>query len=65
MLVPLFVDLFRRADRLAHAMEARCYRGGTGRTRLRELAMRGTDWSALLVAIAAIVSVVAVSRGFL
>jgi len=63
VLVPLFVDLFRRADRLAHAMEARCYRGGTGRTRLRELVMRPADWTTALVASLAIVSVVIVSRG--
>ena len=40
MLVPLFVSLFRRADELATAMEARCYRGGEGRTRLRVARMR-------------------------
>ena len=34
LLVPLFVSAFRRADELALAMEARCYRGGNGRTRL-------------------------------
>ena len=33
LLVPLFVGAFRRADELAMAMEARCYRGGEGRTR--------------------------------
>ena len=33
LLVPLFVSAFRRADELAMAMEARCYRGGEGRTR--------------------------------
>jgi energy-coupling factor transport system permease protein len=37
LLVPLFVSAFRRADDLAIAMEARCYRGGEGRTRLRDL----------------------------
>ena len=35
--VPLFISSFRRADELATAMECRCYRGGEGRTRLREL----------------------------
>ncbi len=43
VLVPLFVNLFRRADELASAMEARCYRGGEGRTRLRESKMRPGD----------------------
>ena len=37
ILVPLFISSFRRADELAVAMECRCYRGGEGRTRLREL----------------------------
>ena len=44
VLVPLFVSLFRRADDLATAMESRCYRGGIGRTRLRESRMRTADW---------------------
>lgn len=37
LLVPLFVSAFRRADELAVAMEARCYHGGEGRTRMHEL----------------------------
>jgi len=37
LLVPLFISAFRRADELAVAMESRCYRGGEGRTRLKEL----------------------------
>ncbi len=47
VLVPLFVNLFRRADELATAMEARCYRGGEGRTRFTESRMTATDWVAL------------------
>ncbi|HHX94295.1 MAG TPA: energy-coupling factor transporter transmembrane protein EcfT [Clostridia bacterium] len=43
VLVPLFVSSFRRADELATAMEARCYRGGEGRTRLRELQIGTQD----------------------
>jgi len=43
VLVPLFVSAFRRADELATAMEARCYRGGIGRTRLRELQFTYVD----------------------
>lgn len=38
ILIPLFISSFRRADELALAMEARCYRGGEGRTRMHELA---------------------------
>lgn len=37
MLVPLFVNAFRRADDLALAMESRCYRGGENRTRLKQI----------------------------
>ena len=48
LLVPLFISAFRRADELAVAMECRCYHGGEGRTRLRQLRFRGTDIAALL-----------------
>ena len=43
LLVPLFISAFRRADDLATAMEARCYRGGEGRTRLHELSYSRQD----------------------
>jgi len=43
LLVPLFISAFRRADDLAMAMEARCYRGGENRTRLKELKMTFLD----------------------
>ncbi len=43
LLVPLFINAFRRADELATAMEARCYRGGDNRTRLNELVLKSTD----------------------
>lgn len=43
VLVPLFVSAFRRADELAAAMEARCYRGSEGRTRLRQLKFGKVD----------------------
>ena len=57
LLVPLFVSAFRRADELATAMEARCYRGGEGRTRLRALRLTGLDLATgvvLLVVTAAV-----------
>jgi energy-coupling factor transport system permease protein len=47
VLVPLFVNLFRRADELATAMESRCYRGGDGRTRLKESRLAAADWAAM------------------
>jgi len=51
VLVPLFVSAFRRADELATAMEARCYRGGVGRTRLRQLQFTNVDAIIGLVAV--------------
>ena len=49
LLVPLFVSAFRRADDLATAMEARCYRGGEHRTRMKELQFGLRDVAAALV----------------
>ncbi|MGI6327493.1 MAG: energy-coupling factor transporter transmembrane component T family protein [Dethiobacteria bacterium] len=52
LLVPLFVSAFRRADELAIAMEARCYRGGENRTKMRELHTRPLDYLGLSVSLA-------------
>ena len=49
LLVPLFISAFRRADDLATAMEARCYRGGDHRTRMKELHLGVRDLGAVLV----------------
>ena len=43
VLVPLFLSSFRRADELAMAMEARCYKGGEGRTHFRQLKFQRLD----------------------
>ena len=43
LLVPLFISAFRRADELATAMECRCYHGGEGRTRMKQLHYRPGD----------------------
>lgn len=43
ILVPLFVSAFRRADELATAMEARCYNGGSGRTKMKQMKIVKTD----------------------
>lgn len=48
LLVPLFISSFRRADELAMAMEARCYRGGEGRTRMKVLRLTLDDLIAVL-----------------
>ena len=49
ILVPLFVSAFRRADELAVAMESRCYHGGEGRTRMKQLKMSWQDVLALIL----------------
>ena len=43
VLIPLFVSSFRRADELAVAMDARCYKGGKGRTKLNPLKLKLRD----------------------
>lgn len=52
LLVPLFISAFRRADELAVAMEARCYRGGENRTRMKELRFAFSDGVAFAAIIA-------------
>ncbi len=49
LLVPLFISAFRRANDLAMAMEARCYRGGEGRTKMKPLIYRKRDYIAYAV----------------
>ena len=49
ILVPLFLSAFRRADELAMAMEARCYRGGEGRTHMKSLEITRLDRIAIAV----------------
>ena len=46
ILVPLFISAFRRADELATAMECRCYQGGEGRTKLKQLHYTRLDFIA-------------------
>ena len=59
ILVPLFLSAFRRADELAMAMEARCYRGGEGRTHLKKLKIKFIDYVAILILF--IISIVIIS----
>jgi energy-coupling factor transport system permease protein len=49
LIVPLFVDVYRRSEELALAMQARCYNGGKGRTHLLIDRFARRDWVALLV----------------
>lgn len=62
LLVPLFVSAFKRAEELAMAMEARGYRGGEGRTKIRELTYRKLDWFSFLL-FAIIIGVLFYVRG--
>lgn len=62
ILVPLFVSAFKRADELATAMEARCYRGGKDRTKLHPLKMRAADWLALPIVAAFCTALVVLPR---
>ncbi len=62
ILVPLFVSAFRRANDLAMAMEARCYRGGEGRTKMKPLRYESRDRIAYIVVIVYVIAVVLVGR---
>ena len=61
--VPLFVGAFRRADELATAMECRCYHGGEGRTRMKQLRFAGIDFAAFALC-ALLIAAVCVLRHF-
>ncbi len=58
LLVPLFVSAFRRANDLAMAMEARCYRGGEGRTKMKPLHYQKRDRMAYLTLLVYLVAVI-------
>ena len=61
ILIPLFVSAFRRAEELALAMECRCYHGGEGRTRLRELKSGMRDYIALGIMILMLAAVIVIN----
>ena len=65
LLVPLFVSAFRRAGDLAMAMEARCYHGGEGRTRLRVLRYTKNDLIALLITVAVLAATIVCGKWIL
>ena len=60
LLVPLFVSAFRRANDLAMAMEARCYKGGEGRTKMKPLKYQGIDRVAYLIILLYFASIIAI-----
>ncbi len=62
LLVPLFVSAFRRANDLAMAMEARCYRGGEGRTKMKPLIYRKHDAIAYVVIVVYLIVLIVFGR---
>ena len=62
LLVPLFISAFRRANDLAMAMEARCYRGGEGRTKMKPLRYEKIDRTAYIILIVYLILMVVVGR---
>ncbi|MBQ6674606.1 MAG: energy-coupling factor transporter transmembrane protein EcfT [Ruminococcus sp.] len=61
ILVPLFVSSFRRAEELALAMECRCYHGGEGRTRMKQLHLSAVDGAAVCYMLAFFAGVIALN----
>lgn len=47
MLIPMFISTMRRAEEMIVAMESRCYRGGEGRTKRKQLKLQALDWKAI------------------
>ena len=64
VLIPLFISSFRRAYELATAMECRCYHGGDGRTRMKQLHMRTGDGVALALMALLIASLIILNAQF-
>ena len=62
LLVPLFVSAFRRAEDLAMAMEARCYNGGEGRTKMKPLKYENRDRISYLVVVLFLVVVIVAAK---
>ena len=58
LLVPLFVSAFRRAEDLAMAMEARCYRGGYNRTKMKQSVITKSDYIASCILIIYLVIII-------
>lgn len=62
LLVPLFISAFRRANDLAMAMEARCYRGGEHRTKMKPLIYKKADYMSYLVLAGYVVVCIVIGR---
>lgn len=64
ILIPLFVSAFNRAYELAFAMSCRCYRGGEGRTRMKQMKMKAKDFVSLFVFAAVTTGIVLLNHYF-
>ena len=62
ILIPLFISAFRRAYELSDAMTCRCYTGGEGRTRMKQMKMKTGDFVSVFVFVFAIVGVVLINK---
>ena len=62
ILVPLFVSAFRRANDLAMAMEARCYRGGDGRTKMKPLKYKSLDMISYIILVVYVIILLLMNR---
>ena len=62
ILVPLFISAFRRADELATAMECRCYQGGEGRTKMKQLHYTQLDFNAFGIGFGLVAAVLVLAR---
>jgi energy-coupling factor transport system permease protein len=65
ILIPLIISAFRRADELATAMECRCYKGGEGRTKMKQLRYSAKDLCAFMLFAALLAGVIVVQALFL
>ena len=58
VLLPLFINAFRIAQDLSFAMEARCYHGGVGRTRMHEMKLKRLDYLALFLTVSFLIFII-------
>ena len=61
IIIPLFVSAFKRANELATAMECRCYKGGEGRTRMRQLKIAARDIIAIVIMLTLFAGIIALN----
>ncbi len=64
IIVPLLVSVFKRAEDLALAMECRCYNGGVGRTRLKQLKIKFSDFVSLIICLVFLILVFFINKKF-